>query len=326
MRSFGRALGRVLFWLGIALAALWLFGPREELRLGSDFDPAVLPADLDSWLAGHEAAAGDILPGAEKRILWAGAPGARTPVAIVYLHGFTATAEELHPVPDMVAQALGANLFLTRLAGHGLDGAALDRARAGDWVDDLAEAVAIGGRLGGKVYLIATSTGGTLAALAANDPRLSERISGIVFVSPNFGAAHPAGRFLTWPLARHWLPLAAGPEVELQPLSARHDRYWTLRFPSTAVLQVTALAEAAARMDYTGTPTPALFLYSPEDRVVSTRRIEDIAGQWGGPVLIEPVALGEGDDPLRHVLAGDVLSPGQTARVAERIVEWIGSH
>ena len=94
----------------------------------------------------------DIRPGAAKRILWAGEKGARTPLAIVYIHGFSGSAEEIRPVPDEVARTLGANLYFSRLAGHGRRPAAMAEPDAGDWIEDMAEAMAIGRRLGCLLY------------------------------------------------------------------------------------------------------------------------------------------------------------------------------
>jgi hypothetical protein len=60
---------------------------------------------------------------------------------------------------------------------------------------DIARAV------GDRVLVIATSTGGTLAAYAATEADMAVDVAGIVFVSPNFALAEPTGRVLQWPLA-----------------------------------------------------------------------------------------------------------------------------
>ena len=82
-------------------------------------------------------------PGCEKHVVWAGEPGVRTPVSLLYIHGFSATGQELRPLPDLVAADLGANLHFTRLTGHGQDGAAMGRATLADWTRDMAEALEI---------------------------------------------------------------------------------------------------------------------------------------------------------------------------------------
>lgn len=327
MRRFGRALGRVLLALGVLAVGLWVLGPRERLALRPTFDAAQLPeaAGLDAYLARAEDAVGGVRPGARKRIFWAGAAGARTEVAVVYLHGFAASSGDISPVPEEVARRLGANLYLARLAGHGVDGARLAEVSAQDWVNDTAEAIAIGARLGDRVMLIGTSTGGTLAALAANQPALAERLAGVVMISPNFGLRDPRLWPLTWPLARYWVPLVAGGEQCLDGLPPQGE-VWTRCFPTAALFQMAELAEHVGRNDYFGTGVPALVLYSPEDQVVSADRIEQVAGPWAGPMVIEPVEPGPGDDPRRHVILGDLLSPGQTEWGVDLITDWISRH
>lgn len=56
----------------------------------------------------------------------------------------------------------------------------------GDWIRDTAEALAVGRRLGDRVVVIATSTGGTLATNAAVNPAMSQNVVGYVLISPNF--------------------------------------------------------------------------------------------------------------------------------------------
>jgi len=151
VRRFGKVLGRVLLGLLIAVAAIWFFWPREPVDTEIAFDARILPDNLDVYLETAEARFDDITPGVEKRVVWAGAPGTQTDIALVYIHGYSATSEEIRPVPDMVAKALGANLYYARLKGHGRDGLAMTEASAGDWLEDTAEALAIGQRIGKEV-------------------------------------------------------------------------------------------------------------------------------------------------------------------------------
>lgn len=330
VRRFGRALGRFLFGAGLIMAAFFLFAPRELADLTPGFDPASLPegapGSLDDWLATREAKYPDIVPGTEKRIVWAAGPGQPTKIALVYLHGFSATSEEIRPVPDIVAHNLGANLYYTRLTGHGRGSAAMGEATVADWVNDLAEAVAIGGWLGEKVYLIGTSTGGTLAAIAANDPVLSPQIAGVVMISPNFDQNIPHTQLLTWPLARYWVPLVLGPERGFTPHNEGHGKFWTTRYASVAVVPMAALARAARGLDFFSVATAALVLYSPLDTVVKPQATQAVAASWAGPMVMQEITLGPGDDPDHHVIAGDILSPSQTAPIADLITRWIGSH
>ena len=109
-----RALGWVFVGLLVAVAALVAFGPREPAPLDMYFDTAQFDNGVAAHFARTEARFDDITPGTEKRVIWAGEPEARTEWSVLYVHGFSATSEEIRPVPDRVAQALGANLILSR--------------------------------------------------------------------------------------------------------------------------------------------------------------------------------------------------------------------
>ncbi len=325
MRSLGKWLGRLLLALIVLIAAAWLLLPPEPVDTEIAFDTELGAGGLDAHFAAAEARFGDITPGAEKRVVWAAAPGARTDWAVVYLHGFSATSEEIRPVPDLVAQALGANLIYTRLAGHGRGGAAMTEPVAGDWLEDAAEALAAARAAGDRTLVIATSTGGTLAALAAVHPDLKDQLDAIAFVSPNFGIVNAAATVLTWPGVRWWGPLIAGRERSFQPMNAEHEAFWTTRYPTVALLPMAALVAHTYAQDFSEAGVAALFLFSDADAVVSAAAIRDVAARWGGAADLDALTLPPGNDPYNHVIAGDILSPGMTTPVAKQITGWVQS-
>ena len=274
-------------------------------------------------LAAREAAHDDITPGTEARVIWAGAPEAETPLSILYLHGFSATSEEIRPVPDRVAEALGANLIFARLTGHGRDGAALAAARAGDWVDDAALFLDLARAVGERVLVIGTSTGGTLAAYAATDADMARDVAGIVMLSPNFRVANPAAILTELGFARLLVPLLAGAERAFTPLNDRQARFWTTRYGTDALTSLGTLMRETRARDLARAEMPVLALFSDLDRVVSAAATREALLSWGGPVTLAPLDLpDEGADPFHHVVAGDILSPAMTAPVTERILDW----
>ncbi len=322
MRKFGKWLGRAIFTLFLFGVGAWAFAPEEPVDREISFDPNSLGEDLDAYLKTSEQRFSDIVAKAEKRIVWAGAKNMKTPFAVIYIHGFSATAEEIRPVPDQVARALGANLYFTRLAGHGRGGAAMAEPRAGDWLEDMAEAIAIGRRLGDRVMVISTSTGGTLAALAATDPTLAEGIAGIVMVSPNFGVKALAGKILDLPFARNWGPLVAGETRSFEPVNEGQAKYWTTSYPTVALFPMAALVRAARAADMATAKVPLLVIYSEQDQVVDPAKTLDTLSGWGGSTRYEPREMGPGDDSFSHVIAGDILSPGQTQATTDLILDW----
>lgn len=322
MRSFGKWLGRILLFLVVSAGALWAFGPREPVDVAQTFSPTDVP-DWDAHLAGREGVFDDITEGAEKRIIWADKPNAKTPISVVYLHGFSATSEEIRPVPDNVATALGANLYFARLAGHGRDGEAFAQASVADWVYDFDEAMEIGRSIGEEVLIISTSTGGTLTALMASHDRVDD-VTGMVFVSPNFALNHPAASILTWPAIRHWGPVIMGKNRSFPAVNDDHAKYWTNAYPSVATLPMAALVKEMQTRDYLDVKIPALFIFTETDQVVSPKATHDIIARWGGETSLYQPVMTDQDDPYSHVIAGDILSPNQTAGAVDAILNWQG--
>ncbi|MCW9043680.1 MAG: lysophospholipase [Pseudopelagicola sp.] len=311
--------------LGLGLGGLWFFGPREAVLVVPTFDEATIGADIAAYLARQEARFDDITPGVEKRVIWAGDVGAVTDKVVVYVHGFSATSEEIRPVPDQIAAQLGANLVYTRLAGHGRSGEALTQARAADWMRDTAEALAIARKIGRNVLVIATSTGATLAAEAALQPALMENVAGMILVSPNFAIADPASFVLTLPGARYWVPVLAGQTRSWEPVSAANAQYWSHSYPTRALFQMAALVKHAHAQDYTAVSVPALFWFADADQVVDHRATRAIAARWGGGATLRAVTVSQEDDASSHVIAGDILSPRQTQVVIDEFIRWINN-
>ena len=137
-----------------------------------------LPDDIDSYLADAErqvTAHYELIPDTEKRVTWYAEPDVRTAYAVVNLHGFSATRQETAPLAERVAAALGANLFETRLAGHGHAERLMHAVRAEQWLADTAEALSIGSRLGEKVVVVNAAGCMTLMATFPPDRHSPER-------------------------------------------------------------------------------------------------------------------------------------------------------
>ncbi len=315
----------VIYVCAILVAAFGLMlmsGPRMPADGFPAFDKNRLGADIDAYLGASESHFADIRPGAAKRVVWADpATKAKTAFAIVYLHGFSASAEEIRPLPDRVAAALGANLYFTRLAGHGRSGDAMGEAHLEDWLADFSESLAIGEALGNRVVVIGTSTGASLATLALADPKIASRISAAVFVSPNYGINSFAAFLLTTPVAPQLSRLLLGENRGFTPYNDRHAAHWTTRYPTTALLPMAALVKLSVESPVERIRTPALFLYSSLDQVIRPDKVRAVAGRWGGPHALFDV--GQTGDPGNHVIAGDIVSPATTGPLADRVIAWL---
>jgi pimeloyl-ACP methyl ester carboxylesterase len=143
-------------------------------------------------VAQGELAATAIKPDNEARIVFHGdAPHGRLPLAVVYLHGFTASQGEGAPAHREIATAAGAHLYLARLDDHGSDAPdAMAGASPERWHDDALRALDVGLQLGERVLLVGTSMGASLALdLAASRPDV---VAGVIAWSPGIRVHDPA--------------------------------------------------------------------------------------------------------------------------------------
>jgi alpha-beta hydrolase superfamily lysophospholipase len=274
--------------------------------------------ELEAWLQGKERLYDDLVPGAEKRVVWTSTAGQPSEWSVVYLHGFSATRQELAPVPERVAAHLRANLYEGRLTGHGRPGRVLGQAEAEDWLRDYREAITIGRRLGRRVVFMGCSTGATLDAYAAAAGIETPDVH--IWVSPNFGPQDGSAELLLYPWAQLWVPWVAGAERRWEPVNEEQGRYWTTRYPVRALFPMQALVEAARHAALQNIRSPTLILHSVDDPVVRPDRIANAAQRLGAEtkkrITYEGVA-----DP--HVLAGRILSPGHTDRVVSDVTTWL---
>ena len=308
----------------IIIGAIFATGPREPLDPTLTFKATQIGDDVEAYVREGEAATPGIRPGAEAEIIWADPSlPAKTDIALVYLHGFSATKHEIRPVPDRVASELGANVYYARLRGHGRDGDALAAATAGEWWNDTAEAIEIGRRLGDRVVLIGASTGATLATLALADADVGRGVAGLVAISPNYLFRGAPLALLTMPYAREILPPLMGDRREWEPFNEDQGLWWTTSYPSVAVLPMAATVSAAEAVDVSQITQPAMMVFVDDDQVVDHSVTREVAAKWGGAVAILNPEPAPSEAPSRHIITGDIIAPSQTLPVAETIISWI---
>lgn len=298
----------------LTIALLVALGPRPRFEERWS-EPDLPETDLDAWLAAEEARVTGVRAGDEKEIVWADPDTrGRTPFAIVYLHGFSADRHEIEPVVSELASAIGANAYFTRLAGHGRDSDAMAEASVEAWLDDTAEAVAIGRRIGERVLLVGTSTGGTLATWAAARPEAAPSLAGLVLISPNFQPKDRNSRALLYPWGGLLARVVVGPERCFTPENDAQERHWTTCYPTAALPPMMALVERVRTMDLSGIETPTLAFYDADDIVVDAAETDRVLDGMTGTEPVR-VRVPSTSDPARHVLAGNIVSPDSNEEV-----------
>jgi len=317
----------ILKWLLIVVAVVFSLAlATAPARLANESPVAHPDPPLDEWLAQSEqaaAATAPLIPGTEKHIHWyRGRGNSRTPKAIVYLHGFSATRQELSPVPEEIAERIGANLFETRLKGHGRLAHALENVSAEDWLEDAAEALAIGAEIGDRIVLMGTSTGATLALAMVGHPSFGP-VTDLVLISPNLGPADGNAELLTWPGGTWLAYILVGRTRSWQSKNDLQARYWSTTYPMDAVVEMMRLVQFVRVSLPLSIDASTLVFYSPADRVLDTGAIVSAFEQIGSPRR-RLIAVPESGDPSHHVLAGNILSPKNNAAMVDEVVEFLG--
>jgi pimeloyl-ACP methyl ester carboxylesterase len=304
----------------LVLATGYSLGPRVDLN--ETIQPLALPSNLATYISSSESRFADIKPNTEKTIVWANPEQHDvTHYSIVYLHGFSASRQEIAPVSDIVATTLGANLFYARFTGHGRDSKAMADVSVNALLNDTVEALEIGKRLGNKVIVIGTSTGATLATWLASYDK-SDRIAALVLLSPNYGPKRKEAELLLLPWAASIVQLVEGPVYSFEPYNELQQQYWTTQYPSDALLAMMGIVKLTRDKDLRSIQSPVLLMYSPLDRIVDTEVVKETFAQFAAaPNKI--IAVTDADDPQQHILAGDIMSPHTTEKVAGHIIEFI---
>ncbi len=302
----------------VLLPLAYFLGPRIEVT-GAVTLPDV-PQDVEAYIAKVEAGYGNVIPGTERKIIWAFEDKRKTPLSVIYLPGFSATRQESAPFADEIAEALGANLYYARLRGHGQPPTFLGQSTADQWVEDAAESFAIGERLGERVVVIGVSTGATAATqvLLQTNPR----VAALVFMSPNFGAAQFGASLTAGPWGKELTQLTVGSTFSWGELKPEHQAVWTNNFPSDVLPQVAGLVGLVRKQSLKKITAPTLFLYSEKDTVIDYERVLVKFDELGSTEK-KLVHITNSDNPSNHVLAGKLVSQASHKVAVEKTLAFL---
>lgn len=300
----------------ILVAVLGPRAPRAEFRFVPPPDLPDDPRGVEKWVAEREAKVPGIRPGLAKAIEWADPiQKTKSKIALVFVHGFGASRGEVAPTIERVGQRLNANVFFTRLTGHGRDKEAFRGVRLEDWYSDLNEALAVGRRLGDRVWLVGMSTGAALAAAAA--PLLSAYpLGGMVFLSPNFGVTADPPERLLWPWGTLLARLIVGEYRDGKPQNELQEHVWTRYQPSASLVTMASAVRAGREADLEKVAAPVACVYTASDETVLVDRIKTNCARFPKGKLVEVASR-------HHVLAGDAVCPEGTGPVSDAVVAFI---
>jgi esterase/lipase len=227
---------KFLKWIAavvVVLVVVYSVGPKPAKP---DFsanvpDPPASLVDLEKKINTDESLVKGLKPGNAARIIWADSTKKeKTPIAILYLHGFSGSFAEGEPVHRNLAKKYNANLYLARLMDHGVDqgDSTMIDLTADNLEASAEEAYKIAKELGDQVIVMGTSAGGALSLfLASRYPG----IKALILYSPCVKLYNPTAALLNKPWGKKIGELASGgPVMSFEAESPEHANYWTLKY------------------------------------------------------------------------------------------------
>jgi len=249
MKRFFKILGLIV----LALIIIYILGPKPSSPLISSKMPEA-PNNLEVLIDSirNSEAKLPLKENNQARIVWANdSVHKKTHYSVVYLHGFTASQMEGDPIHKEFAKRYGCNLFLSRLAFHGMkDSDAFEKITADTLYSTAKMALRIGTRIGDSVILMATSAGGAQALiLAAQEQNLP--IKALILYSPCIALFSPDAKILNKPwglqLARI---ISHGKYLYGSHKDTASSHYWYNTFRIEGVIALQTLLDKTMNPEY----------------------------------------------------------------------------
>jgi esterase/lipase len=266
---------------------------------------------LEKQIQENERNTKGIKPGSEAKIVWADSlKKIKTKTAFLYIHGFSASQMEGDPVHRNIAKTYHSNLYLARLAGHGIDlgDSTMESVKTDDFILSAEYALAVAKTLGDQVVIISTSFGGALTTyLASKHPE----IKAIVLYSPCIKVFDENAELLD----NHW-GLQLGSLVnksairDIASVNADHAKYWSHHYHLNGLIALqNFLTYTMNKNTFESINCPVFLGYwykneAEQDKVVSVPAMLEMFQQLGSVNKQRYVFPDAGN----HVIASPILS------------------
>lgn len=266
----------------LVLFAIYMLGPTMPKPVMSNDLPAQVSnaALAEELILAGEAGVSNIRPGNQSMLVWFDdSLKTKTEYCLLYLHGFSASPFEGNPVHVNFGKTLGMNVYVPRLAEHGLitEDALLDMTPDRLW-ESAKDALIMARALGDKVLIMGTSTGGTLAlALAARFP---DMVDGLIMFSPNVKIYDKTASLLGKPWGLQIARAVMGGDYRVLEPDEETDPFWYNKYRVESLVYLQQLLDATMSAKEFAKVTQPVFVgyyYKDEehqDNTVSTKAIE----------------------------------------------------
>ena len=282
-----RRLFKAIFFLFLLLLIVYFLGPKVE-KPHLTMDLPAMETDLiklQNRVYEREKVNTKIKANNESQILWYDSIPSKTEYSILYLHGWSASHEEGAPLHRELGQRYGANVYLPRLKGHGVqEEQAMLHLSATDYFESAKEALAIAKQIGKKVIVMGTSTGGTLALYLAQGDK---DIAGLLLYSPNIRIYDPTAVLLSGPWGLEIAKTIMDSDFYESEADSLKQSYWTTKYRVEALTQLQALLDVTMKPEvfqHIDQPTFLGYYYKNEeeqDKVVSVPALLEMYDELG---------------------------------------------
>ncbi len=257
---------RIRRFLGIVVLlaiAIYLLGPKPSKPVLNKDLPSISASigNIEKFVKKNDAGL-KLKPDNESRIFWANdSIKERTNYAVLYLHGFSASWYEGYPAHVRFARKFGCNLYIPRLASHGIEteDPLIDMTPDRLW-ESAKEGLMVARSLGKKVIIMSTSTGGTLGLqLAADFP---EYVQGLILYSPNIRINNSAAFLLSKPWGLQIGRKSNGGKYRVtnEDFGSKDCQYWNCKYRMEATVYLQQLIDATMKKETYKNVTAPVFL------------------------------------------------------------------
>lgn len=279
-----------VFLIIVVLLIIYFSGPKAKipkLQFKISEEPAKSIVLLEQEINQKELSIKNIKSDNQARIVWADpANKVKTEFCVIYMHGFSASCGEGYPVNINFAKRYGCNMYMARLAEHGIESQdELLNLTAENYMESAKEAVGIGRQLGEKVIIMSTSTGGMLSlAIASENPW----IFALFLYSPNIEVADKMSNIFLLPWGLQIARLIKGKYNQFDE-PEEVAKYWNLKYRLEAIQSMKVLIKATMLEQNFKKINQPLFLgyyYKNEkeqDKTVSVKRMLEMFEQVSTP-------------------------------------------
>ncbi|MEL6671528.1 MAG: alpha/beta hydrolase [Bacteroidota bacterium] len=302
----------IVLAIPLLLILVYLAGPRPVFKKVKKPEITVTAAsllELEQSIKDKEAQVENIKENNEARIVWADS-ARQTEYVLVYIHGFSASPMEGNPTHYEFAKRYGMNMYIARLAQHGIDNPeSFVDLTPQDLIESAQEAIEIGRKLGKKMILMSCSTGSTLSIyLAAQD---KTDIAGLIMYSPNIQLFDPMASLMTMPWGDEITHAILGDYRDNEELKGKEGaKYSTVTYRSEGVIALQSLLDQTmqpAVFQKIEVPYLIVCYYKNEeeqDPTVSVQAMRDFMTQTATPDDLK--RLTEVENAKTHVIPSGI--------------------